>query len=459
MSDADLTSLVAATALRSTVADLPSHAVTTIKRSILDLLACCVAGSRADSARIAAEWASDGAPGGDATVIGTTRRLAPPLAALVNGTSAHALDFDDVSMRMIHPSTTVVPALLAVGEARHLTGRALLDGYLAGFEVQARLCRELNPEHYLRGWHTTGTIGPLGTAMAVARAFGLDETQARYALGIAASSSSSIRRNFGSMVKPLHAGEASFHGLLAVGLAERGFTASSSVLEGTNGFLEVFSSPELADALRAAFSAEAPYELVESGIALKRFASCGAIHSALDAVIELQSTDAFELASIQSVEVRVNSMVPGILVHHVTSSGLEGKFSMEYSVAVVLMDGRAGLAQYTDERAVDPALRSLMEKVHVVVDESIPLNQAYFPSIVSAHLDDGVVRSTRVDVPQGYPQHPLSEDEVIAKVHDCCTPMLSTVRVAELIDTVLRLEELDDVARLGTLLSLDGEGE
>lgn len=454
----DVTGALVRTALAATFADLPEDALRTTKLAVLDLLGCCVAGADAGGSRLAAAWASESSGGsGPAVIIGTPLRASPALAALANGASGHALDFDDVSMRMIHPSVTLVPALLAVGESRHLSGRAFLEGYLAGFEVEARLCGTLNPDHYARGWHTTGSIGALGAAMAVCRAIGMDEAASRHALGIAASSSGGIRRNFGSMVKPLHAGHAAFHGLEAAELAAAGFTADPSVLEGANGFLDVFSDLERLDALAEAFAAGAPCELVESGIALKRFACCGAIHSAQDAVLELASSTPFGPDDVARIVCRVNPLVPDILVHHVTASGLEGKFSMEYSVAVCLADGRAGLAQYTDERAADPRLRVLMERVDVVVDDTIPVDLAYFPSIVTVSLTDGRVLTKRVDVPLGYPETPLPVEVVIDKAKECCTPSLSPEQFDELVATVLDLERLDDVSGLGALLRHRGQ--
>jgi 2-methylcitrate dehydratase PrpD len=158
---------------------------------------------------------------------------------------------------------------------------------------------------------------------------------------------------------------------------------------------------------------------------------------------------------VRSIECRVNPLVPEILVHHVTQRGLEGKFSMEYSVAVCLLDGRAGLAQYTDARASDPALDALMRKVHVLVDESIPVNLAYFPSIVTVALEDGRAPSARVDVPEGYPQRPLATRDVLAKVHDCCEGVLSGGRIDALIEAVLHLEDVADVAEVAALLAGD----
>lgn len=449
----DLTGLVVRTAQRVSLDDVPPHTLEGLQLSILDLLACCVAGSRTEGSIAAADWAHATGPGSDAVIIGTDLRTTPPLAALANGASGHALDYDDVSMRMIHPSVNLVPALLGAGEPRRVSGRDFLQGYLAGFEVQARICREINPEHYDRGWHSTGTVGPLGAAMAASRLYGLDDEHTRWALGIAASTSGTIRKNFGSMVKPLHPGEAAFHGLMAADLAARGFTGDRAVLEGKHGFLQLFSSEDRVPGLLDAFADGAPYELVESGIAIKRFACCGAIHSAQDALLDLLDAHAFTPDQVRRIECRVNPSVPNILVHHITQSGLEGKFSMEYSLAVCLLDRWAGLAQYAPARAADPALVPVMEKVDVVVDDTIPVNMAFFPSIVTVTLADGRPLTERVDVPAGYPARPLSADQVIKKAKDCCAGVLEDTQFDELVEVVTHLQGCPDVSVLGRILA------
>lgn len=452
----DLTGEIVRTALEIDLENLPPGAVTAVQLATLDCLACTVAGAQTDGTRLVAEWVAESGGPGDSTVIGTGIRSSPPLAALANATAAHALDFDDVSFWMIHPSTTLVPGLVALGEQLHLSGRALLEAYLAGFEVEARLCKVLNPEHYDRGWHSTGTIGVLGAAMAAARAYGLSEEQARAALGIAASSAGGLRKNFGSMVKPLHAGQATFHGLQAARLAALGFESDTNVMEGPSGYLAVLSVPEAIPALYEAFSPGAPAEIVESGIGLKRFACCGAIHPAQDAVLEILDADRFEIADVVRVECRVNKMTPRIVIHHVTQSGLEGKFSVEYSVAVCLLDGKAGLAQYTDQRAKDPQLYDLMQRVEVVVDPSLPFNHAFFPSVVTVELRDGRVLRSRVDVPRGFPQTPLTSAEVTEKARGCCEGILGTGQFDALIETATTLAECPDVAVLADALAVTG---
>lgn len=456
--DSDLSGLVVKTALGTSIDELPTGTLDSIKLSILDLIACCVAGSRSQGSVAVAGWARDTGGDGPSTIIGTPMRTSPPMAALANGTAGHALDYDDVSMRMIHPSVNLVPALLGAGEPRPASGRELLEAYLAGFEVQARICRELNPDHYDRGWHSTGTIGVLGAAMAVCRLYGLDEEHSRWALGIAAASASTIRKNFGTMVKPLHAGQAAFNGLQAADFAARGFTGDRNILEGRNGFLEMFSTPDRAPALYEAFRNIAPYEVAESGIAIKRFACCGAIHSAQDAMLQLVDSEPFEPEDITRIECRVNKLIPNILVHHITRDGLEGKFSMEYSLAVCLLDGAAGLAQYTSERAADPRLVPIMECTEVVVDETIPVNLAFFPSVLTVELADGRSLHSRVDVPKGYPARPLTHDEVVEKARECCAGALDNTQFESLVDIVTHLEDCADVAALGQSVQVTSAG-
>lgn len=454
--DEDLTTAIVRTALEVRLDDLPASAVEAVELAVLDCLACAVVGSRVPGVDGVARWAvaTGGRP--ESTVVGTDLRTSPPLAALANAVAAHALDYDDVSLRMTHPSVSLVPVLLALGEQVGMSGRALLEAYVAGFEVEARICRVLNPEHYDRGWHTTGTIGVLGSAMAAARAYGLDLPAARHALAIAASTASGLRKNFGTLVKPLHAGQSCLHGLEAAGLARNGVVADDAIMEGPSSYLRVFSTDEAAPMLREVFAPGAEPEMVASGIGLKRFACCGAIHPALDAVLDLAAGEPFDPADVVRVEVRVNPITPRILIHHVTQRGLEGKFSMEYSVAVCMMDGRAGLGQYTDERAADPRLLDLMRKVDVVVDDTIPVNLAFFPSVVTIELAGGRTLRARVDVPKGYPEDPFGREEVVAKAHECCDGILADEQVDLLVGTVTDLRSCPDVAVLAGALAVGG---
>jgi 2-methylcitrate dehydratase PrpD len=447
-----LTRSIVDTALGIEFADLPVETAQMVRLAVLDLFACAVAGAEDDCARITADWVRGLGGGAQSAVFGTSLRAPAAFAAYANATSGHALDYDDVSLRMIHPSTTLVPALFAVAERDHRGGAELLTAYAAGFEVQARICASVNPEHYSRGWHTTGTIGVLGAAVGVGRLLGLDEDQLTSAIGIAAASAKGIRKNFGSMVKPLHAGHAAMHGVEAAELAARGFTADTAIFDGRNGWLDVFTTAEGGDAMRAAFASGAPLELVTSGIGIKRYACCGALHPALDAMERLRADPRVRPENVVRIEGRMNALAPQILVHHDAKTGLEGKFSLEYSLATYLLHGRAGLAQYTDEAAADPELIRLMGLVDFVVDESLPVNLAYFASVVTVELADGQRLTERVDVQRGYPELPLTPDEVIEKVRDCCTGRLDEQAIAALIAAMSTVEAVTDVAEIAALL-------
>jgi 2-methylcitrate dehydratase PrpD len=450
-----LTRHIVDTALTVDFGDLPDGTRQMVKLAVLDLLACTVAGTEDECARITAEWVRDLGGRPDALVLGTSVRAPSAFAAYANATAAHALDFDDVSLRMIHPSATLVPALLAIAERDHLSGADLLSAYAAGFEVQARICASINPEHYAQGWHTTGTVGVIGAAAGVGRLLGLNREQMTNAIGIAAASAKGIRKNFGSMVKPLHAGHSALHAVEAAQLARRRFTADGAVFDGRNGYVEVFTTAEGGDAMMAAFAPGSSLELVTSGIGIKRYACCGALHPALDAMERLRADPRVRPDNVVRVEGRMNALAPGILVHHQAKTGLAGKFSLEYSLAAYLLHGKAGLPQYTDEAAADPELVRLMRRVDFVVDDSLPVNLAYFPSVVTVELADGQRLTERVDVQRGYPELPLTLGEVTDKVRDCCAGRIGPDAVEALVTTVSTLEEQPDVARVAGLLAVE----
>lgn len=453
----DITARVVDTIMTLTPFDLPDAALAVAKDAILDVLACAVAGSTDESARLVASWvqASGGAP--TATIVGSAIRSSPALAALASATAAHALDYDDVSSTMVHPSTTVLPALLALAERHGLSGSDLLAAYVVGFEVQTRICRAINPTHYARGWHTTKSVGVLGVAAAAARLLGLDREQTATALGIAAASASGIRRNFGTMVKPLHAGHAALHGVEAAELAATGFSADLAVLDGESGYFALYASEEARDRAYEAFAPDAPIELVESGVWLKRHACCGAIHSGIDAAEQLMIRHGLQPSDIAGVECRVNAMVPNILVHHAPASPLEGKFSAEYSIAVMLVAGRAGLAQFSDEQLRDAETERLTRACRIVVDPSLPVDLALFPNVVTLELAGGGTVAQRNDIPRGHPDLPMSTTELEAKVLDCCTVTLGVDGARMLIDGVRSLEDIDDVSQITCLLVPDEE--
>jgi len=241
------------------LAELPDDIRALARQCVLDYVACTLAGSREDLTEILlAEMAEQGgAP--TATVIGHAARLPVLSAALVNGSASHALDFDDVNLAMTgHPSVVLLSALLALAEERSSSGAELLTAFVAGYELQCRIGMLLAPGHYnVIGFHATGTLGSFGATASCAHLLGLDAEQSATALGIAGTQAAGLKSMFGTMWKPLHAGKAAYHGLLAARLAKRGFTSRADVLECPQGFSRTHSpdfNPERALATPAAAS-------------------------------------------------------------------------------------------------------------------------------------------------------------------------------------------------------------
>src|SRR5499426_1029005 len=272
------TSHLAEVVTKSRWEDCPVEAVEAARRAILDCLGVMLAGSVEPAARIVTDVAR--AEGGSplATVVGSSLRTGAVWAALANGTAAHALDFDDTNFAMMgHPSAPVLAAALAAGELALADGRALVHAFLLGFEVETTMATVMNPPHYEKGFHATGTLGTMGASAAASRLLGLDAGQTRAALSLAASQASGLKENFGTMTKPFHAGHAARSGVLAALLARDGFTASEQALEGPQGFLAVLGAGTRETAALATLGS--PWKIVTSGVAVKPYASCACTHS------------------------------------------------------------------------------------------------------------------------------------------------------------------------------------
>lgn len=435
---------------------IPASGVERAKASLLDAIGCTLAGAtshEAEPVRRMAE-AEGGAP--VAAVLGTKLRLPPAAAAIVNATAGHALDYDDSSPPMIgHPSVVLSAALLGLGERKGATGEALVTAYVAGLEAAARLGRHLNPSHYAAGWHATATLGTLGAATACANLLGLDERGVRTAVGIAASSASGIRRNFGSMVKPLHAGFAARNGVIAAELARLGHTADLDILEGERGFIDVFGGEASADLAGVSFDADQPLEIVASGVGIKRYACCGCTHSALDALIALRDEHRPDPAQVAKIDITMNSLVPDILVHHRPTSPAQAKFSMEYCLAVGLIDGDCGIAQFTEARVVDPAVKRLLECVTPRVDESISYRNGVYPGTVTIEMTDGRRFERHADEAKGHPDFPLALTELRAKFLDCAALALPRARAEVAFEALASLETVRDLRTLTPHLQPD----
>jgi len=417
-------------------------------RALLDTVGVTLAGASQPAARIVQRVVeADGS--GPCRVLGTALVASPGNAALANGTAAHALDYDDMCfVSLAHPSAPLVSAALALADAAGASGAALLDAYVIGFEIEGRLGRAMNPRHYQRGWHCTSTLGTIGAAAAASRLLGLDATAAGHALAIAASEASGLKENFGTMVKPLHAGLAARNGVLAAQLAKSGMTASAAAIEGPQGFLAAMDSsqPSLAGVVA---DLGTRWEILDTGITVKLYPSCAGTHPALDALLDLKRRERFAGGDVESVEIGVDPIVPTILIYDRPSSGLEGKFSMPFCAAAALVHGQVGLETFEASPIADPAIVAMQARITMRIDPALdasapPLTQAR----VTVRLRDGRVLTASANGARGYHDRPASDDELAAKFMSCATQAMSESRAAAALAALRDIESVADVRKI-----------
>jgi 2-methylcitrate dehydratase PrpD len=440
----------------ASTARAPAEARRRAAVAILDTIGVALAGSSEPASRIVQDVAAAEADG-PCTVIGTALRASATDAALANGTAAHALDYDDMCfVSLAHPSAPLVPALLAAAELSGATGATFLDGYAVGFEIEGRLGALMNPRHYERGWHCTSTLGSVGAAAAAARVLGLDAAQTAQALAIAASSASGLKENFGTMVKPLHAGLAARNGVLAARLAAQGLTASALAFDGPQGFLRAMDS-QGSDLAAALEDLGTRWEIVDTGITVKLYPSCAGTHPALDAILDLRARESLSPDDVERIEIGVDAIAPTVLIHDRPTSGLEAKFSMPFCAAAAVVDGRVGIDTFEASKLQDAGIRSMMARVVMTVDASLdpkapPLTEAR----VRIVLRDGRSFDQAAHGARGYPERPASDAELDAKFLACATRAVSQSAASQALDLLRSIERLPDVRRLAAALVSTG---
>jgi 2-methylcitrate dehydratase PrpD len=364
----------------------PASARERAAAAVLDTIGVTLAGAVEPAARIVQDTIREEGTG-HFVVVGTPLGASAANAAFANGTAAHALDYDDMCfVSLAHPSAPLVAGGLAAAELAAAPGRSLLDGYVVGFEIEARLGLAMNPRHYERGWHCTSTLGAVGAAAAASRVLGLDPVRAGHALAIAASEACGLKENFGTMVKPLHAGLAARNGIVAALLARRGLTASDRALDGPQGFLAAMDSrlPSI-DGHIADLGSR--WEILDTGITVKLYPSCAGTHPTLDALLDLRRREGFAAGDVDRVDVLVDSITPTVLIYERPGSGLEAKFSLPFCAAAAIVDGRVGIYTFDVARLSDPAIVEMMPRIAMRVDAALdgvgaPLTQARVRGVV-----------------------------------------------------------------------------
>jgi 2-methylcitrate dehydratase PrpD len=411
----------------------PGAALESAHRSFIDVIAVAVPGALEPATqRVLATVAAWGE--GPASAIGAGG-FAAPWAALVNGTAAHALDFDDnFDPAKAHATAVLAPAILALGEQEDASGADCLDAYIAGLQILGRTGQGVNPAHRNRGWHATATVGAIGAAAACARLLQLDAERAASALSIATSMAGGFMSQFGTMTKPLHAGLAAKAGVMAASLARNGLTAGLDTFDGPTGMNRLMVGPDyehLRDTLTHVehgqtlrFETESvgePLLILSSGLKAKRFPNCGSAHRAMDGLLELRERFGFGAEDVEAIDVRAPVSHLNNLMYTVPTDPLQAKFSLEYGLACVLLSGRCALADFEPERVARPAVRALYPRIH---RHPVDAAEGEFATEVAVTLRDGRRLATAVAMPCGSLAAPFPTAEYWAKFDDCVGPVL-----------------------------------
>ena len=393
-------------------------------------------------------------PPGPATLVFGPKTASATDAAWINGVAAHALDFDDVAIKG-HPSTVLVPAILAEAQALGSSGKEMVVAYAVGYEVWAELARR-DPDHYhTKGWHPTGILGSIGAAAACASLNKLNAEQCAMAISMGASQSAGIMANFGTMTKPFHAGRSAQSGVLAARLAKAGFTSSLDALEHPQGFLSAVS-PEMRFDVTSPVEAGKKWKLTVSKLSVKKYPLCFCTHRALDGMLDLVAEQQFKPEDIESISARTSLRNTKVLRNHNPQTGLEAKFSMEFAMASCVVAQRAGLTELVDDFVQRKDIQALMKKVTIEADETEHPNlPGYSPfDQITVKLKNGqVIKSREVVAVRGGPDLPLSREHLWSKFEDCARVGKAEFSALSLFDALMSLENVAKVSDLPGLAS------
>jgi 2-methylcitrate dehydratase PrpD len=438
---------------RTNYEEIPEKAIAVAKMCMLDGLGVALAGTRESAGRIITRYVKNSGGKPEAGVIGGGFKTSIELAALANGTLVHVLDYDDHAITwMGHPTSVLLPAVIALGERDGLSGQQILEAYVIGWEVGSKLCSKLSMGLTEQGWHPTATLGTFAAAAACGKLVKLNSKQMSTALGIAASEAAGLRQNFGTDTKAFQVGRAGANAIAAILLTQMGFTASQNILEGPFGFCRVFAKKEC-DPDAMAQDLGSPFD-ISTSYAVKPYPCCGLFQRCIDAMLYLVKNYQFSPDQVAEVECHIPTMLHEIMFHSPPETGLQGKFSLKYCIASALVDREVTLRHFTDEKVQSPVLRGFMAKVKLSYNEGI-IGESLLrmPQKVEVKLRDGTEYAYAVEWPVGYSYNPLSWDEVTRKFGDCADGVLLPNEADRVITLVSKLESLKSVSELMTTVS------
>jgi len=451
--------------IRSDLERFPQEAVGQAKRCLIDGLGVILAGSTDESSTILRNQIRSQGGTEEATVLGTEVFRAPAgLAARANGTSGHAMDYDDTQLSnspdrifglLTHPTIPPLAASLAVGEKLSVTGARFVEAFLTGFEVECKIAEAIRPDHYQRGFHSSGTCGVFGATACAAKLMRLDGKEIEMAVGIAASLAAGIRVSFGTMTKPLHVGRAAENGVTAAELASMGYTAGENALDGPWGFFQVFGGgldeDKLVDALGN------PHSILNPGVSVKPYPSGSLGHPSMDALLHIVEEYDIKPEAIETIVFRAGKNILHPLRYREATTALEAKFCIPFILSSIVLRRRAGIHEFTDAFVSSPEVKRMMERVEIVHDLEIEARGFdKMRSAVEIHLQDGTSHVRRAEVYRGGPERPLTREELHGKFTECTGLLLEGGAIRAGLEIIESIEEQESLAPLITTLAAGG---
>src|SRR6516164_6120416 len=444
----DLTRVLAARAGALRYDELPAPVRELTRQCILDYLGVALAGAQDPLVRILLDEMAEAGGSPQASIIGHSIRLPALSAALVNGSAAHALDYDDVNMAMPgHPSVAILPALVALAELKGSSGREVVTAFVAGYETACRIGAALQPGHYNLGFHSTGTVGTFGAAAACARLLGLDGDATAVALGIAGTQAAGLKSQFGTMCKPFHAGKAAQNGLLAARLAQRGFSSRTDIVECSQGFALTHGPDFVPNAALA--TPAAGFHLLAN--LFKYHAACYFTHAPIECARRLRVEHRLTPDMIAAIILRLDGSCDRVCNIPIPVDALQSKFSLRQTVAMALAGiDTASLGAYSAENARDPGLIKLRDRVRFDWQNNWPQTLCE----LELELVDGRCLTARHDA--GVPAADIAEQgaRLAAKFDGLVAPVLGAPRARELREMICGLDDVADILSLARLATV-----
>lgn len=433
---------------------LPEDVINMAKVVALDGLANMLAGSNQPLGKILIKYISSMGGKPTATIIGSGLRTSPPFAAFANAAFCHSMDYEAMWWPPTHPTSPVLPAIFALSEHKGSTGRKVIEALVVGFEVQGRLNRitEWFKNPYTC-FHPPGTIGVIGSAAACSKLLCFDTWQTRMALGIAASRTGGLWANTGTMTKSQHSANSARSGVESALLAWAGYTSNENIIEDKKGGFGQLIFGENADLEIAVKNFGRPYLMVDPGIYIKKYPAQTTTHWGIETTLEIRNKHNLNPADIRQVVITVGH--PNWSAHRPKpETGLEGKFSIHYTAALALLDGKLSIDSFTDERRFSPDIEKMLGKIVVVEDKEIPegLNFAQTWGETKITLNDGRVFQAKCDRPRGRWDNPLNREERLLKFHDCAQKILSKKKAIRVIELIDGLEQLRNISELTAIV-------